>query len=79
MHAISNYTQLIQGLDNDMAKQGMKDLQQLVDATTNTIIRDPDFMDWEVSLGMQQSTQMMQQVPRVQPVPRVQDAPNNPY
>ena len=64
MCAISKCTNVIQVLGAGKAKQEIKDLRRLVDATKKSIGRDPNFMEWEVTLEMQQSTQMMQPVPR---------------
>ena len=53
MCAIAECKKLIQGLGAGKVKQEIKDLRQLVDAPRNSIGRDPNFMEREVSFGLQ--------------------------
>ena len=55
MCAIADCTKLIQGLGAGKAKQEIKDLRQQVDATKNAVGRNPNFMEREVTSGLQQS------------------------
>ena len=54
MRAISECTKVIQGLGVGRAKKEIKDLRRLVDATKNSIGRNPNFMEQEVASEMQQ-------------------------
>ena len=77
MRAIAKCTKVIQGLGAGTAKQEIKYLWRLVNATKKSIGCDPNFIEREVASEMQQSAQIMQPVIRVQPLPRVHKTRHN--